>query len=88
MWRIKIKRKLERKIASYPDRIQNLYQALKRNLTLDGPEQPAWPNYSKLGREKYHCHLTHHYVACWTVLSATELEMEVYYVGSRENAPY
>ena len=88
MWKVTIKRKLERKIAGYPDAIQNLYFALKQDLTSDGPVQTSWPNYSKLGENRHHCHLTHHYVACWIVLSDTEMEMEVYYVGSRENAPY
>ena len=88
MWNVVIKRKLERRIAMYPDRIQTLYMTLKRDLTVEGPIQTSWPNYSKLGPNEHHCHLTHHYVACWQVLSETELELEVYYVGTRENAPY
>ena len=88
MWQVKIKRRLERKISSLPARVQNLYQALKRDLTCDGPVQPSWNNYSKIGADEHHCHLTYHYVACWRVLSDNSLELEVYYVGSRENAPY
>ena len=44
MWQVLIKRKLERKIAEYPAAVQNLYFALKRDLTCDGPEQPTWKN--------------------------------------------
>ena len=88
MWQVLIKRKLERKIAEYPDAVQDLYFALKRDLTFDGPEQPTWKNYSKLDANRYHCHLNYRYVACWTVISSTEMELEVYYVGTRENAPY
>jgi hypothetical protein len=35
----------------------------------------------------YHCHLSYRYVACWT-WRKKEIVIEVYYVGSRENAPY
>ena len=88
MWEIKIKRKLTRLIVALPDRIQARLAALRNDLRADGPEQPSWPNYSKLGANEHHCNLTHHYVACWRVLSETEMELEVYYVGTRENAPY
>ena len=53
----------------------------------DGPIQKRWNNFSPLGKEKYHCHLTYSYVACWTCQKG-EIEIEVYYVGSREKAPY
>lgn len=52
-----------------------------------GPVQPKYPNYSRLGADRYHCHLGYHWVACWKVLNE-RIEMEVYYVGSRESAPY
>ena len=35
----------------------------------------------------FHCHLNYRYVACWTHRQG-EIEIEVYYVGSREKAPY
>ena len=88
MWTIKIKRKLEREIIALPINVQLKFAVLQNDLRVGGPEQPSWSNYSKLGVGKYHCHLTHHYVACWKMISETELELEVYYVGSRENAPY
>jgi hypothetical protein len=49
--------------------------------------QPGWPKYSKLGGKKHHCHLSYHWVACW---EETEkgVQIEVYYAGSRESAPY
>ena len=88
MWTVRIKRKLERQIEKLPVRTIALYMALKQDLADNGPEQPSWKNYSKLTNNRHHCHLGYHYVACWQVLSETELELEVYYVGSRENAPY
>jgi hypothetical protein len=53
-----------------------------------GPSAPYyWQNYSKLGENEYHCHLTYHYVACWRHEKET-ITIEVYYAGSREDAPY
>ena len=52
-----------------------------------GPMQPLYPNFSKLGKDKYHCHLSYHYVACWYNENGT-YKVEVFYVGSRESAPY
>lgn len=49
--------------------------------------QKNWPNYSKLGDSKYHCHLAYSWVACWSYEKG-EIKIEVYYAGSRENAPY
>ena len=40
-----------------------------------------------IGKNKYHCHLSLSWVACWE-LKDNKIEVEVYYVGSRESAPY
>ena len=50
-------------------------------------EVEAWPNFNKLSLDEYHCHLAHKWVACWRIREG-EIEIEVYYAGSRENAPY
>ena len=39
------------------------------------------------GVNMYHCHLSRKWVACWKNESGT-LTIEVYYVGSRQSAPY
>ena len=88
MWCVKIKRKLLRDIEKLPMRVQLKFAALKVDLESGGPEQTSWQNYSKLGENKYHCHLGYRYAACWQMVSETEMTLEVYYVGSRENAPY
>ena len=88
MWHVQIKRKLLRNVESLPENVQLKFAALKVDLESTGPVQTSWQNYSKWGENKYHCHLTHHYVACWQLVSEMEMVLEVYYVGSRENAPY
>ena len=52
-----------------------------------GPIRGNWPSYSRLGRVTYHCHLSRDWVACWRWEKGT-IEIEVYYAGSREDAPY
>lgn len=88
MWNVAIKRKMLRKLEQLPGNVQDLFADLKVDLEFSGPEQPSWPNYSKLGANRYHCHLNYHYVACWKTEADNTLTLEVYYVGSRENAPY
>ena len=57
------------------------------DLSEGGPVQPKYKNFSKLGKGRYHCHLSYHWVACWQSVNG-EYIVEVYYVGSRESAPY
>ena len=87
MWRVDTKKKATKNIGKLPAHVQELFLQLLHDLAYEGPVQTSWQNYSMLGKEKYHCHLTRRYVACWTNTNGT-IEIEVYYVGSRENAPY
>jgi hypothetical protein len=76
-----------KQISKLPEPIQVKLHNLMKDLRGKGPEQPDWPNYSKLSVNTYHCHLAHKWVACWKHKQGT-IEIEVYYAGSRENAPY
>lgn len=60
---------------------------LIEKLKESGPVQPEFHNYGKLGKNVYHCHLSRKWVACWRELKDTII-LEMYYVGTRENAPY
>lgn len=68
-----------------------------------GLQNTEWSHFSALGKNKYHCHLLKskggennssnkgkgpRYVACWIVEDKKIKIVEVYYVGSHENAPY
>jgi hypothetical protein len=56
-----------------------------------GPIRSDWPNYGKLSTGYYHCHLKKGrptFVACWVVMSEKQKHIEVFYVGTHENAPY
>jgi hypothetical protein len=66
---------------------QKLFANLVEDLEMKGPIRSEWRNFSKLGEKKYHCHLSYSWVACWRE-NKEYLEIEVYYAGSREKAPY
>ncbi len=84
---VTVTKKAMKGIALVPHRIQDAFNALAADLEETGPVQSKWMNYSKLSVNKYHCHLAHKWVACWSIEDGT-IQVEVYYVGSRENAPY
>ncbi|MBR5095934.1 MAG: hypothetical protein IK015_00085 [Treponema sp.] len=86
-YQVFVKKKIRRNLEKLPQNVQDLFDELTEDLTAKGPEQPSWPNYSKLSKTKYHCHLNYSYVACWKCENDS-IEIEVYYAGSRENAPY
>jgi mRNA-degrading endonuclease RelE of RelBE toxin-antitoxin system len=89
MWEVKSNRKLDRKISKLPENVRLLQQALVQDLKTKGFNPgKKWQNFSPLGKDRYHCHLNYRYVACWEVLNHQIRLMEVYYVGSREKAPY
>ncbi len=61
------------------------------DLRKNGPHLFTWPNYGPLGAGCFHCHLRKGkstYVACWRVIDKQTKQIEVYYVGTHEGAPY
>lgn len=58
----------------------------------EGPYRYNWPNYGQLEENEFHCHLKKGkpptYVACWRVVDKRNKKIEVYYVGTHEDAPY
>lgn len=87
MYDVKFRKKITKQITKLPKSEQNKFAILLDNLRANGPNQPDWPNFSKLEKNKYHCHLSYSWVACWEHEKNTII-IEVYYAGSRENAPY
>jgi mRNA-degrading endonuclease YafQ of YafQ-DinJ toxin-antitoxin module len=87
MFRVSVKKKVLKEAEKMPVSIQEKLAALLEDLREKGPVQPGWPNYSRIGKGIYHCHLALKWVACWSCENK-EMSIEVYYAGSRENAPY
>jgi len=86
-YRITIKKNIAKKIKKLPAKEYRKLDFLLDDLMQKGPLQPSWPNFSKIGKDEFHCHLSRSWVACWRNEKKTII-IEVYYVGSRENAPY
>jgi mRNA-degrading endonuclease RelE of RelBE toxin-antitoxin system len=85
---VTVRKKNLKDLLKLPFLVQQKFKALLKVLTESGTNGAVkWQNFSKLGANEYHCHLTHHYVACWRHEKKT-ITIEVYYVGSREDAPY
>jgi mRNA-degrading endonuclease RelE of RelBE toxin-antitoxin system len=82
-----IKKKVLKGLKKLPQWVQKKLGVLVLDLKEKGPEQPMWQNYSKLSSTEYHCHIGTSWAACWRHHKKT-IVIEVYYVGSREKAPY
>lgn len=73
------------------DKIRALLDLLAGEMELNGPIRRNWKNFSRLAEDDYHCHLKKGrptYVACWRLVNKKIQIIEVYYVGTHENAPY
>ena len=86
-WQVFFRKKVQKRVVQMPLKEQKLFANLVEDLEAKGPIRSEWRNFSKLGPQEYHCHLSYSWVACWRV-DAHHVEIEVYYAGSREDAPY
>jgi hypothetical protein len=84
---VRVRGRVLKELDRLPDPVQNKFSRLLLDLREKGPFRAEWPNYGKLGPNKFHCHLNQSHVACWTYEKDVIL-IEVYYAGSRQNAPY
>lgn len=80
-------KKVIKRIEKAPQEVQKLFVDLVDDLQEKGVHQSQWKNYSKLSDNRYHCHLNYSWVACWYSEKGS-IKIEVYYAGSREDAPY
>jgi mRNA-degrading endonuclease RelE of RelBE toxin-antitoxin system len=87
IYRVLASKKVLKNVRKMPASVREKFFILMEQLADQGPIAANWQNYGKLGNEKYHCHLAYSWVACWRHEKETII-IEVYYVGSRENAPY
>lgn len=87
MFVIRLKKKIEKNAKKMPNNVQEKLTQLIKDLREKGPFRAEWPNHSKSGGNRYHCHLSHNWVACWKYEKET-IVIEIYYVGSREKASH
>lgn len=90
-WTVTIRKQAVKRIGKLPSSVRNSLVALIRAIEVDGPVRGDWPNYSKMGAQKHHCHLkkgSPTYVAVWEVRDRTISLVEITYAGTHEKAPY
>ena len=87
MYNVVIRKSAIKGIEKMPHIAQLAMGNLIEDLKESGPIQKGWSNFGRIGKNRYHCHLTRKWVACW-VSYENSILIEVYYAGSRENAPY
>ena len=71
--------------------INDVIDLLVLDLQRRGAQLPDWPHFSSLEEGHFHCHLRRGkptYVACWKIIDKKTKQIEVYYVGTHEGAPY
>lgn len=91
VWHVRLSRKMEKKSKALPQVVQELLFQLMREIAILGPVRGNWPNYSKLGANRHHCHLKKGkpcYVAVWEERDKQIRLVEVIYAGTHEKAPY
>jgi len=97
-WEVTISSRAKKESSRLPKDVQAAFLFLVKEMELSGPKPNGkWKNFGPLKKgpgipdNAYHCHLKNGrptYVACWFIVNKSEKKIEVFYVGSHENAPY
>lgn len=95
-WRVSLSRTAGKKSVKLPENVRLQINLLMREIEQLGPIRKNWPNFGALTgkglpKNAYHCHIKKGkptYVACWYVENKKVNIVEIFYVGSHENAPY
>ncbi len=96
-WQVDFTSTAARQKKKLPPAIAEMLAVLVAEMEQEGPIQRSWSHFGPLRRSKdipsnaYHCHLKGGrptYVVCWQVVDKTIQIVEVFYVGTHENAPY
>ncbi len=91
MWTVKLSGKAEKSVKRLPLPVQKALVLLLQDMEEGGPVRGNWPNYSKLGAGRHHCHLKKGrptYVVVWEERAGQVRLIEVIYAGTHEKAPY
>ena len=90
-WSVNLSKRVVKALKKLPENVNASVIALIRDIESRGPVRGNWPNYSRLGGNRHHCHLKKGkttYVAIWRVINKEIHIVEVSYVGTHEKAPY
>ena len=90
-WTVMISRGARRQVRRLPEQAMRNLVALIKEIETLGPVRGNWPNYSRLGKDRHHCHIKKGrptYVAIWEVREKEIRLVEVTYAGTHEKTPY
>lgn len=89
-WNVRLTKKADKQAGKLPRAVRDALLLLMDEIASQGPVRGDWPNYSKLGDDRHHCHLKKGkptYVAAWIAEKQT-VTVEIIYAGTHEKAPY
>jgi hypothetical protein len=96
-WQVFLTNTAAKQKKKLPMGVVEVFARLVGDLEQEGPIQKNWSHFGMLKKGKniqensYHCHVKSGrptYVVCWLVRDKKIQIVEVYYVGTHENAPY
>jgi hypothetical protein len=94
-WTVSFTHRAAKQVEKLSEEVLAALRLLVEDLCTQGAAVPEWPNYGKLygrlSQDKRHCHLIKGrptWVCCWQVVDKNVKIMEIYYIGTHENAPY
>ncbi len=90
-WSVYIKKSVVKQLPVLPEGARNALKTLMLDIEHNGPVRGNWPNHSKLGHKRHHCHIKKGrptYVAVWEEKERKIDLVEVMYAGTHEKAPY
>lgn len=88
-WEVSFTNRAVKKFGLLPLTVKQTLAGLMKEMEISGPVRGNWINYSKLGKDIHHCHLKRGrptYVCCWR--EGALRSIEVFFVGTHEDAPY
>jgi hypothetical protein len=97
IWVVTFKSRAGREAKRLPKNVKLLLDTFALQLEKEGPYRKDWPNYGPLKKsptipsDAWHCHLKNGrptYVICWRIEDKILKKVEIFYVGTHENAPY
>jgi mRNA-degrading endonuclease RelE of RelBE toxin-antitoxin system len=90
-WTVTLSSRVAKGCKTLPKAVKKSLALLLTDIENFGPVRGDWPNYSKLGHGRHHCHIKKGrptYVAVWEENNGEVKLVEVTYVGTHEKAPY
>lgn len=95
MWLVLVGNRAKKGVKKLSKNALALFDLLLKEIEAAGPYRVNWSHYGKIKSgnavELFHCHIQSGrptLVVCWWVVNKETRTVEIYYVGSHENAPY